>query len=171
MGKKKDLRKSNDLETGIGDEAAASAAMNDAGHEGKKVKGGKGKKRSNKLDMLKQTIEDDESDDKASEDREEPLPQKGKDKSRQRGKKGKKENVDDSSGKKNNDDNDDVDDEVSERVATMRFDHSSESETEKNQLEEQEKGIGNSFLFKIPHNIQKSVDKQHSVSKTMKQLI
>ena len=152
MGKKKDIRKSNDLETGIGDEAtAASAAMNDVdttGHEGKKVKGGKGKKRSNKLDMLKQAIEDEKSDDKASEDNAEPLPQKGKDKSKQRGKKGKRENVDDSSAKNLNDDDDDVDD-VSERVGAMRFDHSSESETEKDQLEDQEKGIGSVFFLKF----------------------
>eukprot|EP00112_Aurelia_sp_Birch-Aquarium-sp1_P018678 Seg449.1_Seg449.3 transcript_id=Seg449.1_Seg449.3/GoldUCD/mRNA.D3Y31 product="ATP-binding cassette sub-family F member 1" protein_id=Seg449.1_Seg449.3/GoldUCD/D3Y31 len=143
MGKKKDQRKSNALETEIGGEQAATAPimsiMNDGGHEEKKGKGGgKGKKRSNKLDMLKQAIEDDESDDKVSTDREEPLPLRGKEKSKKRGKE-RKEKVDNF--EKNVDDEEDVEEDtlLSEEVGAMRFDHSSESEPEKDQFEDKEK--------------------------------
>lgn len=156
MGKKKDRGKGKtvDLVDNV-DEASDDVDLQEKSSN-TTSKDGKSKKRANKLELLKQMIEEGESaPDIAVED--------VKEKEEQPKKKGKPK-------KKKEDTSDEVKDpvdngdegiaDVTDSVAACRFDHSSGSELEKDENEPNEKGMWKErtarnfyFCFMVPHYI------------------
>ncbi|XP_065067787.1 ATP-binding cassette sub-family F member 1-like [Rhopilema esculentum] len=150
MGKKKDRRKGE----------AIGAEDNEIDDNKDDVVGGtdvksksKSKKRSNKLDMLKQAIEEGDSD--GDDNKEAPVDET----KQEEGKKGKKGRNRKAEGKNSAEkgtadsqmeskDNEDEMDDLTDDFSKTRFDHSSESETEKDKGEEDEKAMSKKMTRK-----------------------